>query len=79
MKIKENFNKEFEAVMQRKVQEIARIKEKNQRLRQIYQDLNEEKQLDEPVLGDCESPENLFHVKDEEVCFFFFFYNFLVN
>ena len=67
-KIKENFNKEFETVMQRKVQEIARIKEKNLRLKQIYSDLNEEKQLDEPILGDSENPESLFQVKDEEVC-----------
>lgn len=54
--------------MQRKVQEIARIKEKNLRLKQIYSDLNEEKQLDEPILGDSENPESLFQVKDEEVC-----------
>lgn len=72
-KIKENFNKEFETIMQRKVQEIARIKEKNQRLKQIYQDLNEDKQLDEPVLGDSESPENLFKVRDDEVTTFFTF------
>ena len=72
-KIKENFNKEFETIMQRKVQEIARIKEKNQRLKQIYQDLNEDKQLDEPALGDSESPENLFKVRDDEVTTFFVF------
>lgn len=73
MKIKENFNKEFETVMQRKVQEIARIREKNQRLKQIYTDLNEEKILDEPTFGDAENPEMLLQVKDEEVSQISFF------
>lgn len=66
-RIKENFNKEFELVMQRKHQEIAKIKEKNQRLKQIYIDLSEEQQLTEPQFGDAENPELLFDVKDEEV------------
>lgn len=65
--IKENFNKEFELIMQRKNQEIAKIKEKNMRLKQIYVDLNENKQLVEPKFGDAENPEILFEVKDEEV------------
>ena len=66
-RIKDNFNKEFEIVMQRKNQEIAKIKEKNQRLKQIYVDLSEEKQLSEPQFGDSENPETLFEVKDSEV------------
>ncbi|CAF0746511.1 unnamed protein product [Brachionus calyciflorus] len=66
-RIKENFNKEFELVMQRKHQEIAKIKEKNQRLKQIYIDLNEEQQLSEPQFGDAENPELLFDVKDDEI------------
>lgn len=66
-RIKENFNKEFEQVMQRKNQEIAKIKEKNQRLKQIYIDLNDDKQLGEPQFGDSENPELLFDVKDDEV------------
>ena len=65
--IKENFNKEFELIMQRKNQEIAKIKEKNTRLKQIYMDLNETKQLVEPKFGDAENPEILFEVRDEEV------------
>lgn len=77
-RIKENFNKEFEQVMQRKNHEIAKIREKNQRLKQIYIDLNEDKQLPEPKFGDAENPETLFDVKDEEVIFFikcnFYFY-----
>ena len=65
--IKENFNKEFELIMQRKNQEIAKIKEKNMRLKQIYTDLNENKQLIEPKFGDAENPELLLEVRDEEV------------
>lgn len=53
--------------MQRKFQEIAKIKEKNQRLKQIYVDLNEEREVEEPILGDSENPEILFEVKDDEV------------
>ena len=53
--------------MQRKNQEIAKIKEKNQRLKQIYVDLNEDKGLNEPKHDDSENPEALFDVKDEEV------------
>ncbi len=69
-RIKENFNKEFELVNQRKMQEIGKIKEKNQRLKQIYTDLDEEeqsKQVNEPQHGDAENPELLFDVKDHEV------------
>lgn len=66
-KIKENFNKEFENVMQRKLQEIGKVKEKNQRIKQIYVDLNEEKSTKEPTLTDLENPEMLFDVKDEEI------------
>lgn len=66
-RIKENFNKEFASVMQRKQQEIAKIREKNQRLKQIYLDLNEEQQLSEPQFGDAENPELLFEVKDNEI------------
>jgi hypothetical protein len=44
-KIKENFNKEFEQVMQRKQQELAKVREKNQRIKQIYVDLDENKAI----------------------------------
>lgn len=66
-KIKANFNHEFEQIMQRKYQEIAKIKEKNQRLRQIYDDMSQECPIPEPRFGDAENPEVLFEVKDEEI------------
>ena len=66
-KIKSNFNVEFEQIMQRKYQEIAKIKEKNQRLRQIYDDLSQDKPIPEPRFGDAENPELLFEVEDSEI------------
>jgi cilia- and flagella-associated protein 43 len=66
-RIKENFNNEFELIMERKNQEISKIREKHQRLKQIYIDLNEDRHLEEPQFSDAESPESLFEVKDSEV------------
>lgn len=66
-RIKINFNGEFDQIMQRKNQEIAKIKEKNQRLKQIYNDLDENKTVVEPKFGDAEKPEILFEVGDDEV------------
>ena len=66
-KIKENFNKEFEQVMQRKQQELAKVKEKNQRIKQIYVDLDENRTLKEAIMSEVENPEMLFEVKDEEI------------
>jgi hypothetical protein len=69
-KIKENFNKEFEQVLQRKQQEMAKIKEKNARLKQIYIDLAEEShisELREPEFGEAEQPELLLDCKDSEI------------
>jgi WD40 repeat protein len=66
-KIKDNFNKEFENVTQRKYQEIAKIKEKSQRLQQIYSDLSEEKKVEDLNLGDVDNPQTMFEVKDNEI------------
>ncbi len=67
-RIKENFNKEFDQIMQRKLQDISKVKEKNLRLKQIKEDLNEEKVfVKDPALSDVENPELLFEIKDDEV------------
>lgn len=67
-RVKENFNKEFEQVMQRKQQEIAKIREKNQRLKQIFVDLDDpDRQITEAQFGIAEQPELLFEVKDSEI------------
>lgn len=67
-KIKEAFNKEFENVHQRKLQELAKIREKNIRIKQINADLDDTTPVWEPDLTEKEKPLLLFEVKDSEVC-----------
>ncbi|CAF0804624.1 unnamed protein product [Rotaria sordida] len=66
-KIKEAFNKEFETVHQRKLQELAKIREKNTRIKQINADLDDTSPIWEPDLTEKEKPLLLFEVKDNEV------------
>ncbi len=67
-KIKEAFNKEFENVYQRKLQELAKIRERNIRIKQINSDLDDTSPVWEPDLTEKEKPQLLFEVKDSEVC-----------
>ena len=67
-KIKEAFNKEFENVCQRKLQELAKIREKNMRIKQINSDLDDPNPVWEPDLTEKEKPLMLFNVKESEVC-----------
>ena len=66
-RIKQHFNKEFGSVYERKEQEIAKIKEKNKRIRKIVEDLEVGIEIYEPELGVIEKPENLLFVDDHEV------------
>ena len=66
-RIKENFNKEFCSVYERKEQEIVKIKDKNRRIRKIVEDLEVDIEIYEPELGVIEKPENLLFVEDHEV------------
>lgn len=66
-RIKEHFNKEFDSVYERKEQEIAKIKDKNKRIRKIVEDLEVDIEIYEPELGVIEKPENLLFVDDHEV------------
>ena len=66
-KIKEAFNKEFENVHQRKLQELAKIRERNMRIKQINSDLDDPSPVWEPDLTEKEKPQLLFEVKDSEV------------
>lgn len=66
-KIKEAFNKEFENVYQRKLQELAKIRERNMRIKQINADLDDPSPVWEPDLTEKEKPQLLFEVKDSEV------------
>ena len=66
-RIKEDFNKEFNSVYEKKEQEIAKIKDKNKRIRKIVEDLEVDIEIYEPELGVIEKPENLLFVEDHEV------------
>lgn len=66
-KIKEAFNKEFESVYQKKLQELAKIRERNTRIKQIHADLDDATPVWEPDLTEKEKPQLLFEVKDSEV------------
>ncbi len=66
-KIKENFNKDFVAVYERKEVEIDKIKEKNKRIRKIVEDLDMDTEIFEPSMGIVEKPEQLLFVEDHEV------------
>ena len=68
-KIKEAFNKEFETVYQRKLQELAKIRERNTRIKQIYSDLDDPTPVWAPDLTEKEKPQLLFEVKEDEVGF----------
>lgn len=66
-KIKEAFNKEFESIFQKKLQELAKIRERNTRIKQINADLDDTSPVWEPDLTEKERPQLLFEVKDNEV------------
>ena len=67
LRIKENFNKEFDEVLRLKEAEIARILEKNTRIRKIANDLKVDEPLVVPSLHSDEQPERLLTVQDKEV------------
>lgn len=65
--VKEHFNKEFDDIMRMKVNEIARIKEKNVRIFKIISQLKLDEPLVQPSLSVLEEPEKLLVVGDSEV------------
>lgn len=65
--MKTAFNKEFEIVAQQKEQEIARIKERNLRIREILAQLDLQVEVWEPGLTCDENPEQVLTVQDSEV------------
>ncbi|XP_031453373.1 cilia- and flagella-associated protein 43 isoform X2 [Phasianus colchicus] len=66
-KVKTAFNKEFDLVAQQKEQEIARIKERNVKIREILQQLDLQVEVWEPGLTCDEKPEQVLTVKDSEI------------
>ena len=65
--IKEQFNKDFDEIMRMKVNEIARIKEKNVRIAKIISQLKLDEPLVQPTLELIEEPERLLVVEEAEV------------
>ncbi|XP_062576681.1 cilia- and flagella-associated protein 43-like isoform X2 [Saccostrea cucullata] len=66
-RIKNTFNKEFDEVYQKKLSEIAKIKDKNKRIVKILQDLDLQEDMVSPELSIYEDPESLLKVEDHEV------------
>ncbi|KFU85366.1 WD repeat-containing protein 96, partial [Chaetura pelagica] len=66
-KVKTAFNEEFYAVAQLKEQEVARVKERNLRIRDILSQLGVQMKVWEPALTDDEIPERALTVQDSEI------------
>ncbi|XP_050755078.1 cilia- and flagella-associated protein 43 [Gymnogyps californianus] len=66
-KVKTAFNKEFYIVARQKEQEIARVKERNLRIREILVQLDRQVEVWEPALTDDEIPERALTVQDSEI------------
>ncbi|XP_030917176.1 cilia- and flagella-associated protein 43 [Geospiza fortis] len=65
--VKAAFNEEFNIVVQKKEQEIARVKERNLKIQEILEQLDLQVELWEPVLTDDEMPERVLTVQDSEI------------
>ncbi|XP_048192304.1 cilia- and flagella-associated protein 43 [Perognathus longimembris pacificus] len=66
-KVKTAFNNEFNAAYKQKEFEIARVKERNVRIKEIILDLELEEIVWQPEFEDCEKPERALVVEDHEV------------
>ncbi|XP_010158865.1 PREDICTED: WD repeat-containing protein 96 [Eurypyga helias] len=66
-KVKTAFNKEFDIVARQKEQEIARVKERNLRIREILAQLELQMEVWEPALTDEEIPDQALTVQDSEI------------
>nr|XP_027816022.1 cilia- and flagella-associated protein 43 isoform X2 [Ovis aries] len=66
-KVKTAFNSEFDAAYKQKEIEIARVKEKNVRIKEIILDLELEESVWQPEFEDCEKPERTLIVEGSEI------------
>ncbi|XP_064320171.1 cilia- and flagella-associated protein 43 [Phalacrocorax carbo] len=66
-KVKTAFNKEFDIIARQKEQEIARVKERNLRIREILAQLDLQVEVWEPALTDDEIPERALTVQNSEI------------
>ncbi|XP_060538906.1 cilia- and flagella-associated protein 43 isoform X3 [Pantherophis guttatus] len=65
--MKSAFNKEFDSVARMKELEIARVKEKNIRIAQIFNQLDIKEEIWVPTLTDNEKPERTLVVQESEI------------
>ncbi|XP_061767585.1 cilia- and flagella-associated protein 43 isoform X2 [Nerophis ophidion] len=66
-RIKVALNSKFDGVYKQKVQEIARVKERNKQVRELLDELEVAEELWEPSLNDREVPERVFIVDHSEI------------
>ncbi|KAM4852370.1 cilia- and flagella-associated protein 43 isoform 2-T2 [Thomomys bottae] len=66
-KVKSAFNSEFNVAFKQKEFEIARVKERNIRIKEIILDLELEEIVWQPEFEDCEKPERALVVEDHEI------------
>ncbi|XP_037660766.1 cilia- and flagella-associated protein 43 isoform X2 [Choloepus didactylus] len=66
-RVKTIFNNEFDAAYKQKEFEIARVKERNERIEEIILDLELEENVWQPEFEDCEKPERTLVVEDKEI------------
>ncbi|XP_074140961.1 cilia- and flagella-associated protein 43-like [Sminthopsis crassicaudata] len=61
------FNREFDATFEQKKLEIARVREKNIRIKEIIMDLDLGEEVWQPEIEDCEKPDLILTVEDNEI------------
>ncbi|XP_023571341.1 cilia- and flagella-associated protein 43 isoform X2 [Octodon degus] len=66
-KVKTAFNNEFDAAYKQKELEVARVKKRNIRIKEIISDLDLGESVWEPEFEDCEKPERTLVVENSEV------------
>lgn len=66
-KVKTAFNSEFDAAYKQKEFELARVKEKNVRIKEIISYLDLGENVWQPEFEDCEKPERTLIVENSEV------------
>ncbi|XP_027452366.2 cilia- and flagella-associated protein 43 isoform X3 [Zalophus californianus] len=66
-KVKTAFNNEFDAAYKQKEFEVARVKERNVRIKEIILDLDLEEVVWQPEFDDCEKPERTLIVENKEI------------
>nr|XP_035966953.1 cilia- and flagella-associated protein 43 [Halichoerus grypus] len=66
-KVKTAFNNEFDAAYKQKEFEVARVKERNVRIKEIILDLDLEEVVWQPEFDDCEKPERTLVVENKEI------------